>query len=79
MTYDPYPDYMAERAGEEFDGRYDRDFVRALDLHKERIRRLKEALCECPHREFFQADLHDEACPVYVIAAAMRGEYESRV
>jgi hypothetical protein len=43
------------------------DFVRALDLHKQRIRLLQEALCECPHRELFQASLHDETCPVYVI------------
>lgn len=45
------------------------DFVNALTLHKERIRRLQEALCECPHRDFFQASLHDELCPVYVIGA----------
>ncbi len=44
------------------------DFVRALDLHKKRIRRLQWALCECRQRGFFQADLHDETCPVYVIA-----------
>lgn len=53
--------------------------VRALDLHKERIRRLQEALCECPHREFFIADLHDETCPVFVIAAEQKKEYEPRV
>lgn len=42
------------------------DFVNALDLHKRRIRLLQEALCEYPHREFFQPSLHDETCPVYV-------------
>jgi hypothetical protein len=43
------------------------EWVNALDLHKQRIRQLQEALCECPHRDLFQADLHDETCPVYVV------------
>jgi hypothetical protein len=45
------------------------DCIRALDLHKDRIRRLQEELCECQQRDLFQADLHDEACPVYLIAS----------
>lgn len=52
--------------------------IRALDLRTERIRRLQEALCECQHRDFFQADLHDETCPVYVIAEEQKREYEPR-
>jgi ferredoxin-thioredoxin reductase catalytic subunit len=55
------------------------EVVRALDLHKERIRRLQEELCECQHRDFLQADLHDATCPVYAIAAKMKEEYEPRV
>lgn len=47
-------------------------FVGALDKHKERIRRLQEALCECSHRDLFQAYLHDETCPVFVIAQEQR-------
>lgn len=45
----------------------EQDFVIAIDLHKKRIRQLQEALCECPHRDIFQASLHDETCPVYVV------------
>ncbi len=51
-----------------------RDIVRALDLHKDRIRRLQEILCECQHADKFQADLHDELCPVYMVAAKQREE-----
>lgn len=47
-------------------------FVNALDLHKRRIRLLQEALCECQQREFFQAELHDETCPVYVVTMPER-------
>jgi hypothetical protein len=41
------------------------DFVRARDLHKTRIKRLQRLLCECPFREFFQANLHEPTCPVH--------------
>lgn len=57
----------------------ERDFIGALDLHKERIRLLQETLCECPHREFFQAEYHDETCPVFVVAEKQKREYEPRV
>lgn len=47
-------------------------FIGALDKHKERIRRLQEALCECSHRDIFQAHLHEGTCPVFVIAEEQR-------
>lgn len=43
------------------------DLLHALALHKQRIRLLQEELCECPQRNLFQANLHDEACPVFLV------------
>lgn len=56
--------------------RYDRtycshlqaDFVRAMDLHKAEIQRLRELVCECGHAldfdgRYVPTDLHDENCP----------------
>lgn len=72
---------MHESDYEENDRDLNYQWANALTLHKERIRRLQEALCECPHRDIFQADLHDEVCPVYVVtrdASSQDSEQEVR-
>jgi hypothetical protein len=45
------------------------DLIGALDKHKERIRRLQVALCECEHGDVFKAHLHDSTCPVYIVGS----------